>query len=52
MENNCKGQKMIETVVSIVGIIVTVISIIVTIISILQAAKKNNHQKSNRPDQG
>lgn len=40
--------------VGIVGIVVTVISIIVTVISINQddCADKNEHQKSNRPDQG
>lgn len=40
---------MLETVVGIVGIVVTIISIIVTIISIVQTARKDKHQKSNRP---
>ena len=40
---------MLETVVGIVGIVVTIISIIVTLISIVQTARKNKHQKSNRP---
>ena len=42
---------MTGVIVGIVGIVVTIISIIVTIISILQTAKKEKHQKSNRPDQ-
>ena len=42
---------MLETVVGIVGIVVTIISIIVTLISIVQTARKNKHQKSNRPRQ-
>ncbi len=42
---------MVEVIVGIVGIVVTVISIIVTVISIRQTAKKEEHQKSNRPDQ-
>lgn len=40
---------MIETAIGIVGIVVTIISIIVTVISIVQSAKKQTHQKSNRP---
>ena len=48
MENNSKGQKMIETVVGIVSIVVTIISIIVTTISLFQSEKKHRHQKSNR----
>ena len=43
---------MIELIVEVVGIVVTVISIIVTVISIRQTTKKEEHQKSNRPDQG
>jgi len=48
MENKCKGKKMLETIVGIVGIVVTVISIIVTLCSIIQTEKKHRHQKSNR----
>ena len=41
-------------IVNIVSIIVTAISIIVTVINIKQDGftDKNEHQKSNRPDQG
>ncbi len=42
---------MFEVIVGLVGIVVTVISIIVTVISIRQTAKKEKHQKSNRPSQ-
>lgn len=42
---------MLEVIVGVVGIVVTVVSIIVTVISIMQTTKKNEHQKSNRPDQ-
>ena len=38
-----KVHKMLETILSLVGIVVTVISIIVTIISILQNGKKDEH---------
>ena len=41
-----------EIIVGLVGIVVTVISIIVTVISIRQTARKEGHQKSNRPRQG
>ena len=40
-----------EIIVGVVGIVVTVISIIVTVISIRQTARKEGHQKSNRPSQ-
>lgn len=43
--------EMLETTVGIVGIIVTIISIIITMISIVQTARKDKHQKSNRPPQ-
>ncbi|MBD5479999.1 MAG: hypothetical protein HDR11_06365 [Lachnospiraceae bacterium] len=52
MENKGKECLMVELIVEIVGIVVTVISIIITVISIRQTAKKDKHQRSNRPDQG
>ncbi len=53
MENKCKGKKMLETIVGILGIVVSIISIIVTLCSIIQTAKKHRHQKCTRStDQG
>ena len=45
---------MLGIIVNIVSIIVTVISIIITSINAKQydCTDKNEHQKSNRPDQG
>ena len=53
MENKAKGtNEMSEEILRLAGIIVSLISTVVRVIEmIIKHTDKNEHQKSNRPDQ-